>query len=745
MNFIIRRGGHFPYARVFSNEQHLQRVMMKTNKTTLAVMIASCFGSGLAMAEETQDTGKVLSPVVVTATRTEQDSFDLPMAIDKVDKKDIEGKPQMVLSESLSRIPGITAQSRTQMAQDPQISSRGFGARSSFGVRGLRVYVDGIPLSMPDGIGTPGSIDLNAVSGIEVMRGPFSAMYGNSSGGVIQLLTDTPAESPQVEGDFMAGSFQTYKESVRASGIKNGVDYLVSYSDYTSDGYRTQSGNRKQMTTAKLGVKISDDTKLTTLINWFDQDAKDPGGMVRTGTSTSEPGALTQNAYYNPSSATYGAINGKTRVSRSNTQVGFNLEKVLDANNLLNVIAYGGKRDNLQYLALGNSGNVSGRASSIARNFYGTDIRMTNKGELMARPYSVSFGINVGYMNDDRLDRNTTNGVIGTAAPNRDENQTARNIDQYVQGIWGIAEKWDVHAGMRHTRLDLEITPNPGATATPTGGSLKFDKTIPVVGIVFKATPTLNYYANLGKGFETPTLVEITYADPSVTNGGSNLTLKPSTSTNIEIGSKWIASDNARLNAALFNIETENEIVIDKLSGSTASYKNAGTTRRRGLELSAEANLPSNFSVYGAYTLLDARFTSQFDVGTGASGAGTLNAGTVKVGNYIPGTYKMQVYGELAWKHAPINFQTALEARYNSKVFVNDVNTESAPSNTVISLRASLKQKSGAWQFTEYARIDNLFDKAYIGSVRINDNNIRFYEPAPGRNWIVGVKANYAF
>ncbi len=197
---------------------------MNTKKTTLAVMVASCFGSGFVQAQET----KVLSPVVVTATRVEQDSFDLPMAIDKVEKKDIQdGQLRMTLSESLARIPGITAQNRNQMAQDPQISSRGFGARSSFGVRGLRVYVDGIPLSMPDGIGNPGSVDLGAIAGIEVMRGPFSAMYGNSSGGVIQLLTDKAPATPEVEADVLYGSFGTRRAGVQAAGTQKGVEYLV--------------------------------------------------------------------------------------------------------------------------------------------------------------------------------------------------------------------------------------------------------------------------------------------------------------------------------------------------------------------------------------------------------------------------------------------------------------------------------------------------------------------------------------
>lgn len=701
-------------------------------------MIASCFGTGLSLAQET----KVLSPVVVTATRTEQDSFDLPMAIDKVEKKDIQdGQLRMTLSESLARVPGITAQSRNQMAQDPQISSRGFGARSSFGVRGLRVYVDGIPLSMPDGIGNPGSVDLGSIAAIEVMRGPFSAMYGNSSGGVIQLLTDTPPATPEVSADVMFGSFGTRRAGVQAAGTRNGVEYLINYSDYTSDGFRTQSQNNKQQATVKFGVKLSEDTKLTTLINWFDQFAQDPGGLVRTGNVAQSPGAFGGN-FYNPEGATRGAIVGNTRVIRSNTQVGFNLEKTIDANNTLNAIVYAGKRDNLQYLATSNApaGDISGRASSIARDYYGADLRFTHRGDFMAKPYSVTAGLNAGYMSDDRLDRNTVNGVITPKlTPNRDENQKAANFDQYVQGIWSFAPRWDLHAGVRHTNLDLKIRPNLGAGVTTNPADLNFSKTLPVVGVVFKATPVLNFYANVGKGFETPTLIELTYADAANAAAGANTSLKPSSSTNLEVGAKWLATDNTRVNAAVFQIETNNEIVVSKQVGTTASYNNAGKTNRKGLELSLEHRFMSKLSGYLAYTYLDATFDQTFDYTSSGSPV------TINKGNAIPGTYKTQLYGELAWKEQDIGLNTAVEVRHFSKAFVNDTNTDSAPAYTIFSLRGSLQQQAGKWRITEFARVDNLFDKEYIGSVRVNDGNTRFFEPAPGRNYIVGVRANYAF
>ena len=388
---------------------------MNTNKTTLALMIASCFVTS-AIAQET----KTLSSVVVTATRVEQDSFDLPMAIDKVERSAIEDSQlRMTLSESLARVPGITAQNRNQMAQDPQISSRGFGARSAFGVRGVRIYVDGIPLSMPDGIGNPGSVDLDTIGTIEVMRGPFSAMYGNSSGGVIQMFTRPIPKTPEVSGDVLFGSFGTRRESVQAAGTRQGVDYLLNYSNFESDGYRAQSANEKRQATAKLGVKLSDDTKLTTLINWFDQYALDPGGLTAANLNTS----------YKMASANNVAANA--RVIRSNTQVGFNLEKVLDSQNTLNAITYIGQRDNSQFLSTGGNAGRTGRDSVIARDFYGAELRMTHRGTILARPYTATAGVNIGFMNDTRTDLPASAGVVSGSAT-RDETQKADNIDQYV-------------------------------------------------------------------------------------------------------------------------------------------------------------------------------------------------------------------------------------------------------------------------------------------------------------------------
>ncbi|ADQ85438.1 TonB-dependent receptor [Methylovorus sp. MP688] len=697
---------------------------MFIRKTLPYAVLSACAFAQPGMAAETTDTGheeriSILAPIVVTATRQAQDSFDLPVAIDVVEKENIQdGQARMTLSESLIRVPGITAQNRTQMAQDPQISTRGFGARSSFGVRGVRVYVDGIPLTMPDGQGQPGNVDLDIVQGVEVLRGPFSALYGNSSGGVIQMLTEDAAKTPEVSAGVVFGSYGTSKESVRASGTSEGIEYLVNYSNYESDGYRDHSASSKKQGTAKFKINLNEDTKLTTLVNWFDQDAQDPLGLTRTEVAANRKQA---------SPAAYAA---DTRVSRTNTQVGFNLEHKLDENNSLNLITWVGTRDNLQYLSTGGN---AGRASSISREFWGSELRWNNQGLLFNKPYTFNAGLAYGKMNDDRLDTPTSRGEK-SAAPTRNEKNIATNSDQYVQGKWSVLDSLDLHAGLRRTKVSLEIDDKFIASGNPdNSGNLTYEKTTPVVGAVWKVNPLLNFYANYGKGFETPTFIEVAYLNNSV-NSTPNFGLKPSTSKNFEVGTKAFLSDNTQLNATLFKTLTDDEIVALS-SGGTSSYINAPKTKRNGAEVSIESRLAHNISLYGAYTLLNAKFDSDY-VGS---------AGQVNSGNTIPGTYHTQIYAEAAWKHIESGFRTAFEARHNSKAYVNDTNTDSAPSYTIFNVRAGFEQQLKSWRFSEFVRVENIFDKDYIGSVRVNDGNSRFFEPAAGRNWLLGLNANYRF
>ncbi|HEY0843603.1 TonB-dependent receptor [Methylotenera sp.] len=710
--------------------------------SALTLAVLSTFG--IAQQAQAETTEKIVTaPVVVTATRVEQNSFDLPVAIDVVESKDIQnGQLQMTLSESLIRVPGITAQNRTQSAQDPQISSRGFGSRSSFGVRGVRVYVDGIPLTMPDGQGQPGVVDLSAVKSVEVMRGPFSALYGNSSGGVIQMLTKDAPKTPEVGATVMFGSYDTKRQILDAAGTAENIEYLVNVSNFETNGYRDHSASNKQQATAKFKINVSEDTKINALLNWFEQEAEDPLGLPRVATAN-DP-----SAFVNPKAAPNSAYNANTKVSRNHTQVGFNIEHALNTNNKINLMTYAGNRENLQYLSTNVSSNA-GRASSISRDFWGADLRWDNKGSLFNLQYSLSMGLTYGKMNDVRLDINTDKGIKrpiiannANSALNRDEDNISTNFDQYIQGKISLSDNLDIHAGARHTKVELEVkdhflsgTANNGNNS----GSVEYQKTTPVIGAIWKVTPTINLYANYGKGFETPTFIEAAYN--SVNNGAPNLTLKPSESTNYELGLKSVIADNHQLNFNVFKIDTKNEIVTKETNSFNRSvFGNADKTKRTGAELSIDSQYDNNISTYLSYSLLNAKFDSDFTY-IPSSGTPTM----IQSGNKIPGTYRSQIYGELAWRYAPLGFKTALEARHNSKAYVNDINTDSAHAYTIFNIRAGFEQNLANWRLTEYVRVENLSDKNYIGSVRVNDSNLRFFEPAAGRNYLLGLSAQYKF
>lgn len=684
--------------------------------TPLSMAIATAFTaptSGLADEEK----AVTLSPIVVTATRQAQNSFDLPVAIDVVDQKNIkDGQLQINLSESLIRVPGITAQNRTQQAQDPQISSRGFGARSSFGVRGIRIYVDGIPLTMPDGQGQPGVVDLSAIKSIEVMRGPFSSLYGNSSGGVIQMFTQDAPGTPTLGATAMFGSYDTKRNILEASGQLEGMEYMLNVSNFESDGYRDHSRSNKQMATAKFKFNLTEDTKVTTLVNWFDQDAQDPGGLTKADVASDRKGVVPA------------TLNANTRVSRSHTQVGFNFEHTINPNNTINLITYVGTRENNQILATNATGS-NARSSQISREFYGSDLRWDNRGEVAGKQYNISLGLNYGKSTDARKDTNIQGTGLG---PNRIEDNIVDNFDQYIQGKLALTDNFDVHAGVRHTKVTLKV--NDQLTPPDNSGSVDYQKTNPVLGATWKVTPALNLYANFGKGFETPTFIEAAY-NSTAASATPNLTLKPSQSNNYEVGAKAYITDSSLLTLTAFRINTQDELVVSANSNGRSVYANANNTKRYGTEISLDTRYENNITTYFSYSFLNAKYSSSY-VG---------NNGLIESGNYIPGTYRNQLYGEVAWKYQPLGFYTALEGRYNSKVYVDDINSQSAPSYTIFNLRAGLEQNLSHWNFKEYIRLENMFDREYIGAVRVNDTNARFYEPAAGRNYLVGINAQYKF
>jgi iron complex outermembrane receptor protein len=686
------------------------------------------------MAVAAEPAAVTLDSVVVSGSRVEHNTFDLPAAVDVVDASRIGADQARVnASEALASVPGVTVQNRQNYAQDLQISSRGFGARSAFGVRGIRLMADGIPASMPDGQGQAATFNLDRAERIEVLRGPMAIVYGNHAGGVIQMFTPDGKGAPSIEGSFVAGSNNTWKEDVSAQGEVGGVGYVVDASQFTTNGYRDHSKAERTQTMAKLTYKPSDDGKLTFVANTFKQTAEDPQGQVWAGYQL------------NPRSVAQPSLDYNTRKSIDHLQGGLTYEHRF-GDDLVQVSAYAGQRSTIQYQSIPRSTQLSspkqaGGVIDFDRDFGGASARWIGRFQLAGGKLTTTVGVDYEQSTDNRRGYNSfigsgtvcgvnlTCGVEGTLR--RNEQDRVNSLDQYAQAEWQ-GERWTFSGGVRHSHLDFTVDDRYLSNGND-GGNVSYDKTTPTVAAMFRLLPTVNLYASAGQGFEAPTFNELFY---SGVGGTFSYTLKPSTSTHYETGLKAFVGNDTRVDLAVFQIETEDELVVDSSIGGRTIYRNAGKTLRQGLEAAVDSRWAENFSTRLAYTLLDARYDQSF----------TSSSGVINSGNRLPGVAAQTLFGELAWKHPASGFHAAVEGIARSKVYVEDTNTkQAAPAYAIANLRFGIDRKYGDLNLRTFVRFDNIFDRQYVGSVIVGDGNNRFYEAAPGRTWLAGVSARYTF
>ena len=668
------------------------------------------------------DTAMLLDPVVVTGSRIGHSSFDLPAAIDVVSGERItEGQARVNASEALVAVPGLVVQNRQNYAQDLQISSRGFGARSAFGVRGVRLLADGIPATMPDGQGQAATFNLDMAERIEVLRGPFSAIYGNHAGGVIQLFTRDGRGPPAIESGVLAGSDGAWKSDLNAEGERNGIGYLLDASRFHTDGYRHHSAATRDQDFAKLTTRPDADSRLVLTANGLRQhDTQDPLG-------------LTWSAFEaNPRAADAAAVTFNTRKSIDHLQGGAFYERRF-GDDRLQLTAYTGKRQVIQYQAIPPSAQINAKSSGAVvdfdRDFGGLGARWIGVRQVAGGSLTTTVGLDYDRSQDDRRGYEnfigTQLGVQG--ALRRSEQDTVTSVDPYLQAEWKSA-RWVLTAGVRHTDLMADVADKYLGNGNDSG-SVTYRRTTPVLALLYKLTPNLNLYTSAARGFETPTLNELFY---SGTAGGFNFRLDPSRSTHLEVGAKSLLGKGTRINVALFQVQTDDELAADVASGGRTSYKNASRTLRQGIEFSLETAWQGGFSGRLALSGLRAVYDQGF--------------GTVAAGNTLPGVPNATLYGELAWSNAPSGLSAAVETIANSKVFVEDSNTQrAAPGYAIANARAGAEQRFGAWKVKEFVRVNNLLDRTYIGSVIVADANRRYYEPAPGRNWLLGASIQYVF
>ncbi|QII84394.1 TonB-dependent receptor [Bordetella hinzii] len=672
-----------------------------------------------------------LAPIVVTGTRNGTSVLDTPASVDVVEGSTLRANAlQINLSENLGGVPGLQIQNRQNYAQDLQLSIRGFGARSTFGVRGVRLYVDGIPATMPDGQGQTSNIDIGSADRVEVLRGPYSALYGNSSGGVVQVFTEDGARPPRLQASMAAGSYGTFRYGAQASGTSGTgigeLDYVVDLSRFTTDGYRDHSGARKNLANAKLGLQLDDASRLTLVLNSVDLKALDPMGLTR------------QEFDSDPASASPAAERFNTRKTVQQTQGGLVYERQVDADNDLRLMVYYGQRETWQYQSIPVAVQLppaqSGGVIGLRRDYGGVDARWTSRMRLAGRPFTLVGGVAYDSLRERRkgyqnfVDGGAVLGVKG--ALRRDETNEVYNIDPYVQASWEFLPRWTLDAGLRYSTVDFDsrdhyIVPGNGDDS----GSARYRRALPVAALRYAIDEDSNVYVSYGKGFETPTMNELSYRPDA--RPGLNFGLQPSVSSNLEAGIKHRLAGGLAT-AAVFHTSTDNEIVSAGSIDGRSSYRNGGRTRRDGAELAWDGEFGSHWRTRLAYTFINARYRDD------VAGSG------ISAGNKIPGVARQALYAALAWA-PPEGWQAGIEGRYLDKVYVDDANSDAAPSYVVAALSAGYIWKDGPWTWNAYARVDNLFDRRYAGSVIVNEGNGRYFEPAPGRNWSAGMTLAYRF
>lgn len=676
-----------------------------------------------------------LREVTVSTPRGEVAPFNVPGSVDRIDGAEMrDSRLQVNLSESLGAVPGLQVQNRLNYAQDLQLSIRGFGARSTFGVRGVRLYVDGIPATLPDGQGQTSNIDIGSVDRVEVLRGPFSALYGNSSGGVVQAFTASGEGAPRLSYSAAGGSFGTWRQSMQISGSQGAVDYLLGASRFHTDGWREHSAARRDIANGKLGIALDNGDKLTLVLNSVRIDAQDPLG-------------LTADQYARAPRSAPLATQYDTRKTVEQTQLGLLYERRIDATQGLRLMVYGGERKTTQYQSIPPSAQQNplhaGGVIDLSRQYGGVDVRWTAALQLADRPLDVVAGLGYDSLRERRRGYenylgSVANPVLGVQGRlRRSERNEVWNLDPYAQATWRLTDRWTLEAGVRRSSVHFASNDRyiVGANRDDSG-TARYSKTLPAASLRYQATPDLALYGSIGRGFETPTLNELSYRSGGAS--GLNFALRPSVNDSIELGAKARLAGGL-LTAALFQTRTRDEIVTDTNVGGRATFQNAGRTRRNGFELGWQHETSNHWRTQLAYTWLDATYRDAF-----CSPSPCAAANTVAGGNRIPGIARQSLFASLGWV-PPEGWRAGVEMRALGRIQANDVNTASAPGYAVAALYAGYLRKWERWEFNAFARVDNLFDRRYVGSVIVNEGNARYYEPAPGRNWTVGLSGAYRF
>ncbi len=670
-----------------------------------------------------QDSGGPLEPIIITSPRVERSLLETPAAVSVVDEQAIqEGQQGLQLDESLSRVPGLYLQNRYNFAQNQRISVRGFGARAPFGIRGIHIRVDGLPLTLPDGQSQVDTIDLDAATRIEVIRGPSSALYGNASGGVIAIETASGRRtlfSPTLRADVGSDGYR--KLGVQAGGQDGPWAHHVSLSALDYDGYRGQSEVKKRLLNAKVSRDLGTDRRLTAILTVLDMPtAQDPGGLTR------------EEADADRDQATPEAKQLDSGQHVEQQRIGLILGDDESLPGELTVRTHFSRRDFEQQLPFFPGQNLI----RYERAFYGAGVQYADELDVLGGETRYVIGMDVDRQVDDRLRFRVVPGEATVRTQNEEQVATATAL--FLQATRPLTEKLEATLGLRYDHIRFAIDDRFTADGSDDSGARTFTEPSVTAGLTYQLRPGHRLYANLGTAFQTPTFTEFANPDGS---GGFNPEVEPQHALNREIGARGFLGDSLRYDVALFSVRVRDELVTyqceepDPDCDETSErdfYRNASRTRREGLELGLEYFATDRLTLTTAYTWADYRFVDFTD-----------DDGNDFSGNRLPGLPRHLLFAEAAYR-IPGGLYVVVDGQYVGSVYADNANDTEVGGYTLFNARIGNTWAVGQGQRLEgYVGINNLFGREYFSNIRVNANRGAFFEPGPERVVYAGVELGF--